>query len=278
LIEAKRREIMKSLWNGAISFGLVNIPVSLYSAVGSNELKFSLIDSRDDHRINYLRINEVTGEEVPWDKIGKAFEFDDGNYVVMTDEDFVKADVSASKTLAIETFIKKEELSFIYPEKPYYIVPDKGAEKPYILLREAMKKTGRIAVARVVIHTKGYLSVIFFQDDILVLDLIRFHDEIRSIDELNIPHTWNVSDKEMELAENLINNMTEAWRPDQCKDEYRDAVMKRIEKKSRKLIAEDDEKDIREDTAPGKIIDILDLLKKSVEVKFPSDGRKVKKA
>ena len=258
---------MKPIWKGSISFGLVNIPVDLYSAEENNELKFSLIDSRDENKIKYQRINEATGEEVPWDSIAKAYEFDDGKYVIMTDEDFVKADVSATKTLAIETFIKQEELSLIYLEKPYYIIPDKGAEKPYILLREAMKKTGKIAVARVVLRTKGYLAAIYTQDDALVLNLIRFHDEIRSIKELSIPHSEKISTKELELAGSLIEGMTEEWKPEEYKDEYRDAIMKRIEGKSRKTLVEDDDKDIPDAAPSGKVINIMDLLKRSVETK-----------
>ncbi len=131
---------MRSIWKGAISFGLVNIPVSLYSAEESNDLKFSLIDKRDESKIRYQRINEATGEEVSYDNIVKAYEFDDGDYVIMTDEDFEKADVEATKTVDIETFIKRDELNFMYLEKPYFIAPTKGGEKPYVLLREAMEK------------------------------------------------------------------------------------------------------------------------------------------
>ncbi|MHB1314516.1 MAG: non-homologous end joining protein Ku [Christensenellales bacterium] len=268
---------MKAIWKGTISFGLVSIPVDLYPAVESNDLKFNLIDNRDENKIKYQRINEATGEEVSWDNIARAYEFDDGNYVVMTDEDFVKADAAATKTLDIETFIKKEELSFLYLEKPYYIVPDKGGEKPYVLLREVMKKTGRIAVARAVIRTKGYLAAVYPLKDALVLNLIRFHDEIRSAEELDIPLSQKISAKEMVLAETLIHGMSEEWQPDKYKDEYRDAVMKRIEGKSRKTLVEADEKEVYEEAASGKIIDIMDLLKRSVEAKKQQADRKVVK-
>lgn len=267
---------MKSIWNGAISFGLVNIPVGLYSVEESKELKFSLVDSRDEHKIKYQRINEVTGEEVPWVNIAKAYEFDDGNYTVMTDEDFVKADVSATKALNIETFIKKEELSLIYLEKPYYIVPEKGGEKPYVLLREAMKKAGKIAVARVVLRTKAYLAAVYALGDALVLNLIRFHDEIRGVEELNIPHTANITVKEMALAERLIDGMTDEWKPEEYKDVYRDAVMKRIEAKSKKTLVEVDEKDIHAEMHSEKVISIMDLLKRSVEAKKPQADRKAR--
>ena len=258
---------MRSIWKGVIAFGLVGIPVSLHSTEENNDIKFNLIDSRDENKIKYQRINEITGKEVPWDKIAKAFEFDDGRFVVMTDDDFEKADISATKTLDIVTFIKKEELSLVYLDKPYYIAPDKGGEKPYVLLREAMKKTGKIAIARAVLRTKGYLAAVYPMDDALVLNIIRFHDEIRSVEDLKLPHEAKISDKEMELAGTLIEGMTTEWKPEDYKDEYREAVMKRIENKSKKGgIVEEGEK-IEAAASTGKIVDIMVLLKRSVEAK-----------
>ena len=269
---------MRSIWKGAISFGLVNIPVSLYSAEERNDLKFSLIDKRDDGKIRYQRINETTGEEVAYENIVKAYEFDDGDYVVMTDEDFEQADVEATKTVDIETFILREELNFMYLEKPYFIAPTKGGEKPYVLLREAMEKTGKIAIARVVIRTKAYLAAIYSSDNILVLNLIRFHDELRSADELKIPDSVKISKKEMDLAESLIEGMTAQWKPEDYEDEYKDAVMKRIEAKAKKKGKEelpDEEK--AEDSGSGKVVDIMDLLKKSVEAKKTDTKKKTGK-
>ena len=259
--------LMKSIWKGAIAFGLVNIPVSLFSAEDSNELKFNYIDSRDENKIKYKRVNEVTGEEVPWDNIVKAFEFEDGNYVVMTDEDFEKADPVASKTVDIETFISREELSLIYLEKPYYIAPTKGGEKPYVLLREALKKAEKVAIARVVIRTKEHLAVIYTNEDGLVLNLIRFHEDIRSMAQLDIPQSVKITDKEMDLAQSLIDGMTEAWKPENYKDQFSDAIMKRIEAKSKKKGKNMDEEEPVEEVTKtsGKVVDIMDLLKKSVE-------------
>jgi len=269
---------MRSIWNGAISFGLVNIPVSLYSAEQSNDLKFSLIDKRDESKIRYQRINETTGEEVSYDNIVKAYEFDDGDYVIMTDEDFEKADVEATKTVDIETFIMRDELNFMYLEKPYFIAPKKGGEKPYVLLREAMEKTGKIAIARVVIRTKAYLATIYSSDNILVLNLIRFHDELRSAEELKIPESVKLSGRELDLAESLIEGMTATWNPEDYEDEYKDAVMKRIEAKSkRKGKIEETEEVEEKDSGSGKVVDIMDLLKKSVEAKKSVGGQKTKK-
>lgn len=269
---------MRSIWKGAISFGLVNIPVSLYSAEERNDLKFSLIDKRDESKIRYQRINETTGEEVSYDNIVKAYEFDDGDYVIMTDEDFEKVDVEATKTVDIETFIMRDELNFMYLEKPYFIAPTKGGEKPYVLLREAMEKTGKIAIARVVIRTKAYLAAIYSSDNILVLNLIRFHDELRSSEELKIPESVKLSEKEMDLAESLIDGMTATWKPEDYEDEYKDAVMKRIEAKSKKKGKIEEPEEVEEkDSGSGKVVDIMDLLKKSVEAKKSGGNTKTKK-
>ncbi|KAF0092039.1 MAG: DNA end-binding protein Ku [Fusobacteria bacterium] len=267
---------MKSIWNGAISFGLVNIPVSLFTVEESNDLKFNYIDSRDENKVKYKRVNEVTGKEVPWENIVKAYKFEDGDYVVMTDEDFEKADPEASKTVAIETFIDTCELSMMYLEKPYYMTPSKGSEKPYVLLREALKKTGKIAIARVVIRTKEHLAVIYTKDEGLVLNLIRFYEDIRAMEQLKIPKTIKIIDKEMELAESLIEGMTEDWKPENYKDQFSQAIMKRIEAKSKKKgKAIDDEIEPEKETkeTAGKVIDIMDLLKKSVKA-YPKKSTK----
>lgn len=258
---------MRSIWNGAISFGLVNIPISLYSAEDSNELKFNYIDSRDENKVKYKRVNEVTGEEVPWENIVKAFEFEDGNYVVMTDDDFVKADPVASKTVDIETFINREELSLLYLEKPYYMAPTKGGEKPYVLLRDALKKADKVAIARVVIRTKEHLAVIYTNEDGLVLNLIRFHEDIRSMAQLNLPQSIKITDKEMDLAQSLIDGMTDTWKPEAYKDQFTEAIMKRIEAKAKKKgkNIDEDEPDTETSKSSGKVVDIMDLLKRSVE-------------
>lgn len=263
---------MRSIWKGAISFGLVNIPVSLYSAEESNDLKFSLIDKRDERKIKYQRVNESTGKEVIWDNIVKAYEFEDGDYVIMTDEDFEKADVEATKTVDIETFIRRDELNLMYLEKPYFMAPTKGGEKPYVLLREAMEKTGKIAIARVVIRTRAYLAAIYSLENALVLNLIRFHEDLRSMEELKVPESVKISAKEMELAESLIEGMTAKWSPEDYKDEYKDAVMERIEAKAKKKGKTVDDEEEEEEAKPAsKVVDIMDLLRKSVEAKKSGD-------
>ncbi len=260
---------MRPVWKGAISFGLVNIPVDLVSAEQRNDLKFNLIDSRDQNRIRYERVNEETGEEVPWNQIVKAYEFSKDNYVIVTDEDFEQADVKASKTIDIETFINRDELELKFLEKPYYIQPKKGGEKAYILLRDALLKTDKIAIARVVIRTKSYLGAIYTAEDMLILNLIRFQQELRSTEDVKIPQNIKVTAKEMDLAVKLIEDMSEAWQPDAYKDEYRLALMERIKAKAK---GQGIEEEPEEEEEASNVVDIMDLLKKSV------DGNKKKPA
>lgn len=256
---------MRPVWKGAISFGLVNIPVDFVTAEQKNDLKFNLIDSRDESRIRYERINEETGEEVPWNQIVKAYEFSDNNYVIVTDEDFEKADVKATKTIDIETFIDRDELALKYLERPYYIQPQKGGEKAYALLRDALEKTKKIAIARVVIRTRANLAAIYPEGEALVLNLIRFSQELRDMADLRLPKDVTTSKKEMDLAVKLISDMSEAWKPEDYQDEYRDALMKRIRAKAK---GKGIEEEVIEEIEPTEnVVDIMDLLQKSVSSK-----------
>lgn len=264
---------MRPVWKGAISFGLVNIPVDLVSAEASNDLKFNLLDSKDNNRIRYERINEETGEEVPWNQIVKAYEFSEDNYVIVTDEDFEKADIKATKTIDIETFINKDELAIKFFEKPYYIQTKKGGEKAYVLLLDALKETKKIAIARVVIRTKEYLAAIYPEDSLLILNLIRFQQSLKDISNVKVPEDVKVTKKELDLAIKLIEDMTEEWDPSKYKDEYRLALMERIKKKAEGQGIEASE-DEQEDEEEGKVIDIMELLQKSVASKEKSKGNK----
>lgn len=264
---------MRAVWNGAISFGLVNIPCSLFSGEQKNDLKFNLLDSRDENRIRYERINEETGEEVPWNQIVKAFEFKDDQYVLLTDEDFERADVEASKTIDIETFIEREELELKYLEKPYYIQAKKGGEKAYVLLRDALNETQKIAIARVVIRTREHLAAIYTSGEILILNLIRFSQELRSEDKIDAPKKVKVTKKEMDMAVQLIETMTEEWVPDSYEDEYRKALMELISKKAEGIEVEVEEE---EESDTSKVVDIMDLLQQSVQTQ-EKENKKTKK-
>lgn len=259
---------MRPVWKGAISFGLVNIPINLMSAEDPSELKFHMMDAKDHAKIKYQRVNADTGKEVAWDDIVKAYEFPDGSYVVVTDEDFEKADLKASKTFEIEQFVTTKELNPMYLEKPYYVAPIKGGEKPYLLLHDAMKESGKVAIGRVTIRTKQSLGALLPVEDALVLILLRYAEEVRSAEGLKIPEDAKISDKEMELALTLIDGLTKPWNPEEFKDEYSGALMARIEAKAKlegKELPEDSEEE--EEVTPSNVVDIMDLLKKSVEAK-----------
>lgn len=265
---------MRPVWKGAISFGLVNIPINLMSAEDPSELKFHMMDAKDHAKIKYQRVNADTGKEVAWDDIVKAYEFPDGSFVIVTDEDFEKADLKASKTFEIEQFVTTSELNPMFLEKPYYAAPVKGGEKPYILLRDAMKESGKVAIGRVTIRTKQSLGALVPVEDALVLILLRYAEEVRSAEGLNIPEDTKVSAKEMELALTLIDGLTKPWDPEEFKDEYSGALMARIEAKAKlqgKELPQDSEGE--EDITPSNVVDIMDLLKKSVEAKGRQTGK-----
>ncbi|MGI6298865.1 MAG: Ku protein [Saccharofermentanales bacterium] len=257
---------MRAIWAGSISFGLVNIPVSLMGAEEPKELTFSLMDSRDHAKIKYQRINADTGKEVPWSDIVKYYEFPDGTFVTVTDEDFEKADPKAAKAVDIEAFIEASELSPMQLEKPYYIVPAKGGEKAFVLLRDAMLKTGRIGIGKVTIRTRQSLCAIMPCAEGLVLILLRYDAELRGMEALNLPQNVKTTDKEMELAVSLINTLAVEWKPEDYKDEYADALMARIEAKAK---AKGQELPVEPSTErePTKVIDLMALLKESVETR-----------
>lgn len=260
----------RPIWKGHISFGLVSIPITLYSAEKRFDLHFKLLDSRDKAKIRYSRVNEVTGEEVPWDQIVKGYEYDDDKYVLIDDEEFKKVAVEATRTIEIEDFVEHDSIDHVYFDKPYFVVPDKKNQKGYVLLREVLRNSGKVGIARVVIHTREYLSALFVADDILVLELLRFEQELRSPEEFELPGNdlsdYKVTKKEVELAEKLVESMTIKWRPDKYQDEYRAELMEWIQKK-----AEAGGLEVAPETAEepeeegGKVIDMMELLKKSVE-------------
>ncbi|HLS27606.1 MAG TPA: Ku protein [Opitutales bacterium] len=222
---------MRSVWNGSINFGLVSIPVKLYSASEERKLDLDMLDSRDHSRIRYKRVNENTGEEVEWKDIVKGFRKEDA-YIVLEDSDFESASQKKSKTMDIEEFIEEGEVNEILFKKPYFLEPQKGGEKSYTLLRDALKKTGKLGVATFVLRQKENLSLIGVYQDVIVLHSIRFADEIRNPAELKIPSV-KVSKKETDMALALIKNYTETFKLEKYKDVYNEQLMKIIEQKAK---------------------------------------------
>ena len=275
----------RGLWKGAISFGLVNVPVELFSAEKrSTELDMTMLDKRDLAPVGYKRYNKVTEEDVPWAEIVKGYEYEDGKYVVLSDEDFRRANVEASKTVEILAFVDREEVPAKFFEKPYYLAPGKHGEKAYALLRETLGKAGKIGVATVVIRTKQYLAAVFPEAEFLMMNTLRYADELRAPEELGIPSSAlkgpKVTAKEIDLALRLVEDMAEEWEPEKFKDTYRHDLLARIKEKVKAGQTEEITQPDKEDRVPGgaEVIDLMALLRKSVEKKSQRAHEKPKKA
>jgi DNA end-binding protein Ku len=262
----------RGLWKGAISFGLVNVPVELFSAEKrSSELDLTMLDRRDFAPVGYKRYNKATGEDVPWAEIVKGYEYDDDKYVVLSDEDFRRANVEASKTVEILAFVDLAEIQPLFFEMPYYLAPGKRGEKAYALLRETLRKAGKAGIASVVIRTRQYLAALYPQNEVLVLNTLRYAGELRDVDELGIPSSAlkgpKVTAKEIDLALRLVEDMSDEWKPEKYKDTYREDLLARIKEKIKKGQTEEITEPEKEKKQPAEVIDLMALLKKSVEQK-----------
>jgi DNA end-binding protein Ku len=222
---------MRSIWTGAIGFGLVNIPIKMYSAVQASELDLDMLDKKDHANIKFKRVNENTGKEVEWANIIKGYKLDD-RYVVLTDEDFAKASPEKSKIIGIEEFIEEHEIDSMYYETPYYLEPEKSGAKAYALLRDALHKTGKVAFGSFVLRNKEGLCVIKPVEEVLVLNRIRWAQEIRSTDDLNIP-AGSSKPAEMKMAIELIDRLSGGFDISKYKDTYSDELMKLIKAKAK---------------------------------------------
>jgi DNA end-binding protein Ku len=222
---------MRSIWKGSVSFGLVNIPVRLYSATQQSSLNLDMVDRRDMGKVRFKRINENTGKELTMENIGKAYKYN-GDYVLLEDEDFEAASPEKTKIIEVNNFVKEEEIDTIYFENSYYIEPEKAGEKAYALLRDALAKSGKVGLAQFVLRTSATLSVLKPMKNVLVLSKIRFAEEIRSTEELNLPPKSVVKPEELKMALSLIDQYTSPFDINKFKDEYAAALMKAIENKA----------------------------------------------
>lgn len=262
----------RPIWTGSISFGLVNVPVSLFSLEQRNELGFKMLDARDKANVKYQRVNAVTGKEVPWDQIVKGYEYSDENYVVLTKEDFENLAVESLKTIDVQAFVPREAIDEMYFEKPYILVPKKKMEKGYVLLRDVLKESGRMGIAKVAIRTREYLAALMPRDNALVVIMLRFAHELRQVDSYNLPdkghEAYNISDREVKLAEQLVQSMEEDWEPLKYHDEYREALLEWIDKKvesgglTPRIAAVEGDDQPRE---TRNVIDLASLLSESVK-------------
>ena len=262
----------RALWKGAISFGLVHVPISLYPASRSEGISFDMIDKRDFSPVGYKRYNKRTGEEIERENIVKGYEYEKGEYVVITDEDFKQANVKATQTVDIVAFVDAASVAPYYYDTPYYLEPGKRGEKGYTLLREVLRRTGRIGIANVVIRSRQHLAALIPVDNVLVMNTLRFANEIRSMAELTLPEAGagDLRENELSMAERLVDDMTEKWKPDQYKDTYSDDLMARIEKRveagETHAITPESE-DAAEPRKGAEVIDLVSLLRKSLDKK-----------
>jgi DNA end-binding protein Ku len=254
----------RAIWKGSISFGLVNIPIALYPATRREEFQFRLLRKSDLSPVNYKRVAEKDGKEVPWDQIVKGYEYEKGKYVILKDEDFQRVDLEATQTVDIQDVVEQEEIDPIFFYKPYYLEPQKGGDKAYALLRDALKDSGKVGIAKVVIKTREYLAGVKPEDGVLVLELMHFADELADPGKLHVPKKTEVGKREMYMAKSLIDSMSSKWNPGKYKDDYREALMEVIEEKVEAGGKEIEEKP-KKAPKPTKVIDLVSVLQRSLE-------------
>ena len=275
----------RPIWTGNLSFGLLNVPVSLMSGTRSTDLSFRMLDSRDRKPIRFERVNADTGDEVPWKDIVKAFEYDKGSYVVIDKDDIKSASAQAHESVEIEGFIDEDAIDVRFFEKPYVLVPGKKADKGYVLLRETLRKAKKIGLARVVIRTREYLSAVMPLDDALVLILMRYPQELVEPSDYKLPtgklSEYRITPQEISMATQLVESMATKWSPEDYHDEFRERlselIQKRIKQKgaTTKVLEQDDEPG---EDATTNVVDFVALLKKSLGEKSGKTGKAPEKS
>src|SRR6476646_1918521 len=264
----------RSIWGGAISFGLVNVPVKLMSAVSPKDVRFHQLEASSKARVKQKRVSAETGDEVPYENIIKGYEVAPDQYVAVTPEELESLDPKKTKSIDIEDFVNLDQIDPLYFDKPYYLVPDTGGAKPYALLVQAMKESGMVAIARMVLRTKEYLVALRAVGDAIVLETLYYNDEVVDPDELEgIPHDVDVSDRELKIARQLIESLATEFEPEQYRDEYRERVLELIEKK-----AEGQEIVLQPQTEePAQVVDLMAALEASLAaVKDAKDEKPAK--
>lgn len=265
----------RALWKGAISFGLVHIPVSLHSATTESGIDFDWLDKRSMDPVGYKRINKKTGKEITKENIVKGIAYEDGQYVVLSPEEIAAAYPKTTQTIEIESFVPNTDIPFVYLERPYYIAPINKGKKVYALLRDTLLKTQRVGIARVVIQTKQHLAVLVPSGPGLILNLLRWGADIRSWEDLDLPaegaKAAGLSDKELSMAKQLVDDMTGKWQPDQFSDSFKDDIMALVEQKVKEgkveTVEQPEEGEETAGRSGAKIIDLTELLQRSLRNK-----------
>jgi DNA end-binding protein Ku len=250
----------RTMWKGAISFGLVSIPIKVFPSTEEKGLSFNQLHDEDHGRIKYQRVCSKCGEIVPFEHIVKGYEYEKDRYVVLTDEELDSVPVESSRAIDILQFVDADDIDPIYYKKSYYLVPEETGAKAYKLLREAMSEDGRVGIAKVSFRDKEHLSALRFSGDVLVLETMYWPDEIREAKFEELDKDAKLRPQEVQMARTLIDNLTEDWNPDQYQDEYRNALLEMVEKK-----VAGEEIEIVEAPEPTKVVDLMEALKASVE-------------
>ncbi|WP_126941928.1 Ku protein [Xanthomonas sp. BRIP62409] len=270
----------RPIWTGTLSFGLLNVPVSLMSGERKVDLHFRMLDSRDKKPIRFERVNADTGDEVPWKEIVKAFEYDKGSYVIVEEQDIRSASPESHETVEVETFVDAADIDPRYFEKPYILVPGKKAEKGYVLLRETLRDTGKVGIAKVVIRTREYLAAVMPQGDALILLLLRYQQEVVDPQDFKLPAgavgEYRITPKEQEMAKQLIESMSGTWQPEDYHDEFRgkleQILRKRIQAKGGTTTA--DVEPPQHEDATTNVVDFMSLLQKSLQANTRTPAKK----
>jgi DNA end-binding protein Ku len=264
----------RPIWNGVISFGLLNVPVSLYTGEKRVDLHFRMVDSRSKTPIRYERVNAETGEEVPWKDIVQAFEYEKGSYVVLSEAEIAEVAPKGKESIELEEFVERDSISSEFFEKPYYLVPGKKAEKGYVLLREVLRRRGLAGIGHVMIRTRRYLCAVLVKDDALILNLLRFQQEIVPLDDFTFPASdldaLRISTRELNMAEQLIESMTVAWEPARYVDDYRERLSRLVDKhlaRKQGVVRESKSRDSEPENAATNVVDFMALLKNSLHRK-----------
>jgi DNA end-binding protein Ku len=268
----KPRRGARGLWNGAISFSLIHIPVSLHTAARAHELDLNLLDKRDFAPVGYQRYNKATGKVVEWNDVVKGYEYEKGEYVVLTDEDFRRANVEASRTIDIQTFVDRDAIAPYYFDTPYFLMPDKNGERVYSLLREALEQSKKLAVATFVLRSRQHVAALMPVDKIIVLNTLRYQAEIQPHPDVAAAvakKSNGAGGRELTMALKLVDEMTEKWKPEVFSDTYRDDLLKRIEQKVKAgqthTLTEPEQEAEARPTGGGKVVDLMSLLERSLE-------------
>jgi DNA end-binding protein Ku len=262
---------MRAIWKGNISFALVSIPISLFSATRKNELSFHYLHKKDMSPVSYKRFCDAENSEVQWEEITRGYEYEKDQYVEITDEDLDKADIELTKTIQIQEFVQENEIDPVYFDKPYYLEPQKGGERAYALMRDALAQSKKVGIAKVVLKSREHLAAVKSVGNMLTLQTMRFSHEIVDAGALNLPAKAEISKKEMDLANTLIDSMSDKFDPNRYKDDYYDKVLGIIQMK---VAGVTPEVTAPKGPGPAKVVDLMEILKQSLnETKKAKAGR-----